>query len=136
MDKLPPIPGAKKEHIRCAYVQASIWYQDFVLHPECPNPLQLRWRQQGDRLMPVMSEDPPAPDSVLQRVECKCGDTNFESTNTRTRRCSCKRNNPACYSSSSANVVTLISNQRTHVPEDARANETTLHATAHRVQMW
>ena len=96
VDKLPPTPGAWKEHIRRAHVQASIWSQDLVLNPECPNPLQLGWCQQGDRLMPVMSEDPLAPDSVLQLIKCNCGATNFESTNTCTRRCSCKRNNSAC----------------------------------------
>ena len=96
MDKLPPTSGAWTEHIRRAHVQASIWHQDLVLHPVCPDPLKLGWRQEDGRLLPVLSQVAPAPESVLQLVRCNCGATNMESTNKCSRRCSCKSNNLVC----------------------------------------
>lgn len=41
IDKLPPTPGAWKEHIKRAHIQAKIWHQDLVLHPVYPDPLKV-----------------------------------------------------------------------------------------------
>ena len=72
VDKLPPTQGAWIEHIRRAHVQDNIWRQDMVLHPACLDPLTLGWRSIDNKLLTVLSQVPPAPDSVMQLVRCNC----------------------------------------------------------------
>lgn len=96
INKLPPTHGAWKEHIKRAHLQANIWQQDLVLHPVIPDPLKLGWKEENERLIPILSLVAPAPDSVLQLVKCNCGATNFKSTTKCSGRCSCKLNNLVC----------------------------------------
>jgi len=92
VDKLPPTHGAWLEHIRRAHVQASVWSQDLVLDPVIPNPLELGWQQQDGRLVPVLTEEAPAPDAVLQLTRCSCASTD----RTCSGRCSCRHHNLVC----------------------------------------
>ena len=97
VDKLPPTPGAWMQHIRRAHLQANIWSQDLVLHPNTLDPLKLGWQKEGDKLLPVLSEEPAAPDAVLQLVRCNCGATRVHlNRKVCTRVCSCKTNNIVC----------------------------------------
>ena len=95
MDKLPPTPGAWAEHIRRAHLQASIWSQDIILDPVNPDPLTLGWKEEDDKLMPVLSRESPAPDCLLQLVKCACGASSQSSVKC-TTRCSCKKHKLAC----------------------------------------
>jgi len=92
VDKLPPTHGAWLQHIRRAYVQASIWSQDIVLDPVIPNSLELGWQQQDGRLLPVLSKEAPAPHAVLQLTRCRCAATE----RTCSGRCSCRQHNLVC----------------------------------------
>jgi len=96
VDKLPPTPGA---WLRRAHLQANIWSQDLVLHPTTLDPLTLGWRKDSDRLLSVLSKEPPAPDAVLQLVRCNCGFSSGKvqsSSKTCSCRCSCRSNSLVC----------------------------------------
>ena len=99
VDKLPPTQGAWRQHtcILLAHMQASVWEQDLVLDPIIPDKLKLGWRYEGDNLVPILSELPPAPTDVVELIRCKCGATNPESTNKcASGRCSCRAKNLPC----------------------------------------
>ena len=91
VNRLPPTPGVWAEHIKRAHLQANIWSQDVILNPENPDPLTLGWRKEDDKFVPVVSNVPPAPDSVLQLVRCSC-----QSVQKCSRRCSCKSKKLVC----------------------------------------
>ena len=90
VDKLPPTQEAWIEHIRRAHVQANIWCQDMALHPACLDPLTFGRRSIDNKLLTVLSQIPPAPDSVMQLVRCNCEKSMCS------RRCSCRGNNVVC----------------------------------------
>jgi len=75
------------------------WSQDLVLHPTTPDPLTLGWRTESDRLLPVLSKEPPASDAVLQLVRCNCGSSSSRvqsSSKTSSCRCSCRSSSLVC----------------------------------------
>ena len=80
-------------------LSAARRYCDLVLHPTTPDPLTLGWRTESDRLLPVLSKEPPAPDAVLQLVRCNCGSSSSRvqsSSKTCSCRCSCRSNSLVC----------------------------------------
>ena len=95
VDKLPPTPGAWMQHIRRAHYQANIWSQDIIEDPVSLNPLTLGWKEDNGKLMPLLSREAPAPESVLQLVKCGCG-ANSKKAMKCTARCSCKKHKMAC----------------------------------------
>ena len=91
IDNIPPTSGTWYQHILRAHMQAYIWNQDLVLHPEFPDPITLGWAQDVDRsFVPVLSLVPPAPTAVIELVRCGCGVSNCS------RRCTCRQNNLVC----------------------------------------
>ena len=73
MEKLPPNPGAWKQHTLRAHLQAHLWAQDTVLHPTIPDPCTLGWARDNDKLMPVLSEYQAAPEAAVELLKCNCG---------------------------------------------------------------
>ena len=72
-------------------MQAFVWNQDLVLHPEFPDPCTLGWAQQVDcSFVPVLSCVPPAPLGVVELVQCGCGVSNCSG------RCTCRENQLVC----------------------------------------
>ena len=91
VDKLPPTSGALNQHILRAHLQARIWSQDLVIHPQIPDPCQLGWFEEDGRLRPVLSHKQAAPEAVVELVKCSCSRSAC-SRNT----CKCKANNLHC----------------------------------------
>ena len=48
------------------------------------------WKVIGDQLVPVATDLPPAPDSLLQLIRCNC------LSDCRTMRCTCRKNGMQC----------------------------------------
>ena len=97
VDNLPPTPGAWNEHLKRARCQAIIWQQDLDVNPRMPDPLQYGWTTLNDKLVPVLSQVPPAPESVSLLLRCKCGvGKTGEKTALCMKRCSCKKHDLVC----------------------------------------
>ena len=91
MESIPPTSGAWRQHILRANWQAFIWSQDIVQHPVIPDPLKMGWSCSVDGMyVPLLSEIPIAPESVIELVKCGCGISKCS------RRCTCRENNSLC----------------------------------------
>ena len=52
------------------HYQAIIWNNDTVPKPEVPSPEHYVWNLEGDKLVPIMTKQLPAPKSVTQFIRC------------------------------------------------------------------
>lgn len=66
ISSLPPTEGAAKQHSRRTYLQVQQW-----LGNELP-PQEWGWKRLGDTLVPIITEDPPAPEVLLKTIFCRC----------------------------------------------------------------
>ena len=91
-DKLPPTPGALKQHILRVHVQTRAWAQAAIAQQEPQlDPLQNGYYKQMDRLLkPTTTEVLPAPKAILEMVQCRC------KSDCSSGRCSCKAKDLAC----------------------------------------
>ena len=89
-DKLPPTPGALKQHILRVHVQTRAWAPAAIAQQDPQlDPLQNGYCKQMDELLkPRTTEVLPAPKAILEMVQCRC--------KTDSGRCSCKANYLAC----------------------------------------
>lgn len=110
VNKLPPTPGAWCEHIKRAHMQANIWAQDIIPNPELPDPLTLGWKQESGQFVPLLSQVPAAPDSIMQLVKCNC-----QSERKCSRRCSCKSKNLVCTELCSCSADETCCNTNPHI---------------------
>lgn len=60
------------------------------LHPQLPPATLHGWKEEGDRLVPVPTRDPPAPATVTHLIKCGCKKTSCESN------CSCRSQRLNC----------------------------------------
>jgi len=80
-ERLPPTNSATIHHARRTYLQSMVW----MGCSENMEPTKWGWDLQGDKLIPVMMDNTPAPDVLLQMIHCNCvGGCN-------TLSCSCKK---------------------------------------------
>ena len=63
---LPPTAAAARQHALRAYLQVQQWLGRNL------KPTRWGWRDNGKRLVPVHTELPPAPTTLLRGVRCKC----------------------------------------------------------------
>ena len=77
--KLPPTRGALHEAIARAHYQAMMWRQDNITHPQLPPATTYGWKEDGNRLVPVPTKDPPAPATVIHLIKCGCKKTSCTS---------------------------------------------------------
>ena len=91
VDKIPPTSGAWYQHILRAHMQANIWNQDLMENPRMPDPFTLGWSPDSNGFpIPILSEAPIAPESVIELVRCGCGVSKCSN------RCTCRLNNLNC----------------------------------------
>ncbi|CAG2223330.1 unnamed protein product [Mytilus edulis] len=65
---LPPTSNAAKFHSLRTFYQSKIWIQDDVeIHP-----IYWGWYTSGNKLLPIRSTLPPAPDKLLKTIRCNC----------------------------------------------------------------
>ena len=92
-DKLPPTPGALKQHILRVHLQTRAWAQAAIgLQDPQLDPLENGYFRQSDdgMLKPKTTEVLPAPKAILEMVQCKC------KSDCSSGRCSCKGKDLAC----------------------------------------
>lgn len=79
-ERLPPNASATKFHSRRCYYQIMTWLgMETGLDAK-----DWGWKCENDQYQPVMSDTPPAPDSLLKVVHCSCN------TACTSRRCTCR----------------------------------------------
>lgn len=66
ISSLPPTENAAKQHSRRTYHQVQQW-----LGNELP-PQEWGWKRVGDTLVPITTEDLPAPEDLLKTIFCRC----------------------------------------------------------------
>ena len=91
-DKLPPTPGALKQHILRVHVQTRSWAQAAIAQQDPQlDPLQNGYYKQIDGLLkPTTTEVLPAPKAILEMVQCRC------KSDCSSGRCSCKAKDLVC----------------------------------------
>ncbi|CAG9771594.1 unnamed protein product [Ceutorhynchus assimilis] len=80
-----PTSGAARYHTLRVYLQVQNWLGHKL------DAIQFGWREGFGRLLPVISDDPPAPDSLLKLVRCGC-------TTGCNQNCGCRRAGMPCKS--------------------------------------
>ena len=81
---LPPTSAASKYHSFRVHAQILQWKGEEV------NVENWGWKAQDGRMIRVMTDLPPAPDTLLRVVRCNCA------TGCSTMRCSCRKHNIEC----------------------------------------
>ena len=89
-DLLPPTYDSLVKHIERVSYQSAIWSRCLLPNPIIPSPIGNGWRLSNGELEVVWMTRPPAPDSLLDCVNCKC------KTGCQTQRCSCNKANLNC----------------------------------------
>ena len=85
-ERLPPTESSTKYHCRRVYFQIMVWTEnDGDMNAE-----DWGWKVQNNQYVPIMSNEPAAPESLLQMVRCQC------TTACQTKRCSCRRYGLPC----------------------------------------
>ncbi|CAG2240639.1 unnamed protein product [Mytilus edulis] len=82
---LPPTSAAAEQHCKRVFYQIIEWTEETNL-----NPLDWGWSITNDRLTPIKTTLPAAPDKLLNIIRCKC------KTNCDTRRCTCRKHGLEC----------------------------------------
>ncbi len=72
--QLPPCRDCLHMHVLRANYQASIWRRSLQTYPDIPNPVGFGWTTDVDtgNLIIKWMSSPPAPDTVLELLSCKC----------------------------------------------------------------
>ena len=68
-ERLPPSERSAWFHALRAYYQVQEWNS---LMGMSLNPLDWGWKVDGDKLMPIMTDEVPAPDELLTVIRCNC----------------------------------------------------------------
>ena len=89
-DVLPPTCDGLIQHINRANFQTASWCQCLNAEVDIPSPAGNGWTLTNDELEIVWMTRPPAPQSLLECVECKC------KTGCTTMRCSCRKADLKC----------------------------------------
>ena len=83
---LPPSSAAARYHSLRVYLQVKQWQGEGA-------EMSLEdwgWKFSGDQMLPITTDLPPAPQSILQLIRCNC------SLDCSTLRCTCCKNNMLC----------------------------------------
>ena len=68
----PATQAALHQAILKAHYQLLVWNNDHVANPVLPSPEGYRWQDEDGKWVPVMTNLPPAPEAIIQLVQCKC----------------------------------------------------------------
>ena len=90
-EKLPPTSRAIHFHSLRVHLQVGQWKSLDLQHLE---PTAWGWTIKDDKMIPVTSDQPPAPDHLLKIVRCNCKMTSRNPCSSRT--CSCRSNGLRC----------------------------------------
>ena len=104
VQSLPPTESAAKYHSFRTYSQVQYW-----IHGNT-RPEEWGWTIKNGKMMPVMSDLPPAPDRLLKIIKCNCR------VNCDTKRCSCRKHGLSCTAGCGECKGTSCSN--VHMPDE------------------
>ena len=85
-ENLPPTSSAASFHSLRVYLQVQEWKQNQL------RPQDWGWRLSDGRLLPILTDRPPAHQSLLEMICRNCR------TDCNTQRCSCKKHGLECSS--------------------------------------
>ncbi|KAJ8050300.1 hypothetical protein HOLleu_03446 [Holothuria leucospilota] len=88
---MPPNQDALQKHILRANYQAAIHKACMEQYPEIPPPVNHGWKLVDNNLVIDWMDRPPAPDSILEFVQCGCKKSKCQQ-----RNCSCVQNGLPC----------------------------------------
>ena len=71
-ENLPPTYAAFYYGFLRSHYQCLIWNNDCVSNPTIPSPLEHGCELDEDKYVEIMSNLPPAPDSILNLIQCGC----------------------------------------------------------------
>eukprot|EP00794_Sanderia_malayensis_P012433 gene12433-13718_t len=89
-DALPPNRDTLWKHIERANYQSAIWNNCLAAELQIPSPVGNGWEILDGQLTIVWMTQPPAPDSLLDFVSCKC------KTGCKSQKCSCLKADLQC----------------------------------------
>ena len=105
---LPPTSAAAKYHSFRVYFQIQEW-KGVASEMQ---PTAWGWKDYDGKLMPVLTDLPPAPDELLKMIRCNCH------TDCSSMRCTCKKYNVKCSSVCGNCKGTGCTNSDTSIHED------------------
>ena len=79
-ERLPPTESSTKYHCARVYYQIMVW----TGKETGMNVVDWGWKAENNQLVPIMTNKPAAPETLLRMVHCNC------TTACRTPRCSCR----------------------------------------------
>ena len=85
---LPPTQAAAKFHSLRVYFQVNEWKGN----PLDLDPTQWGWKEKYGQLLPIPTDQPPAPDYLTEVIRCNC------KSGCNTLRCNCKKHGMDCSS--------------------------------------
>ena len=89
-DALPPNGDSLQQHIKRANLQALAWNRCLSAQLQLPPAAGNGWKLTDGQLEIVWMTRPPAPESLLEYVSCKC------QSGCKTKRCTCLKSGLQC----------------------------------------
>ena len=91
-EKLPPTKSTLEQKILRAHYTALTWKSSHISSPILPNPEEYgwKWNDSNKTYDPVMTNNPPAPETIIELSMCQC------KTGCSNQRCRCKKNDLLC----------------------------------------
>lgn len=91
-ERLPrPTEAALRQAFLRASYQALVWNLATVPAPNLPTPADFCWELKNDEWVSVMTTLKPAPDAIIELVQCGCSTIRCS-----TNRCSCRKAGLSC----------------------------------------
>ncbi|XP_046856604.1 uncharacterized protein LOC124449684 [Xenia sp. Carnegie-2017] len=111
-EQLPPTCDSLLQHIRRSNYQAAIWRSCLQPQMDIPPPDENGWKTIDGKLQIVWMTIPPAPDSLLDNVNCGC------KTGCNSQRCSCNKAGVKCTDVCSCTACTNVDIDDNDVEEE------------------
>jgi hypothetical protein len=89
-EKLPPTERATYYHSLRAHMQAVVWK---TMNTKVLNPQEWGWKEEHNTLVPVLTDNNPAPQKLLNIIRCKCKSLSALCSSA---LCSCRINGLKC----------------------------------------
>ena len=90
IDKLPPTPGAWREHTLRSHCHCYDLVHEAVISPERLQQTDLGWNWVGQNAFPILSKEPIVTNYLIKLIKCGC------QTSYCTKKCNCKNNGVHC----------------------------------------
>ena len=103
---MPPSSSVAGYHSLRVYHQIQEWLGNHL------DPLEYGWKVSDDKITPITTDLPVAPEYILQRIKCACR------ANCKSGNCSCKRVTLYCTKDCGCNTDECTNIQQMTIEED------------------